>query len=270
MRFLVITAILAVAVYALVVAAMYFGQRRLMYFPSNDNPPPAAFGLADVSVELVETADGEALVMWYAEAAPDQPTLLFFHGNGGEMAHRWDRLAAYQEAGFGAAFLSYRGYGGSTGAPSETGLHMDADAAYGWLRDQGIAPEDIVIVGGSLGTGVAVQLAARAEAGALVLGAPYSATDDVAADVYPWLPVRLLMRDRFRSVDHIGVVEAPILIQHGTEDRVVPFASGQLLHRAAPDGARFVAIEGAGHEVLFDPMLWQGEIAFIQELRAAR
>ncbi len=267
MRILLILVVIAALLYAVVLVGMYLGQRQLMYFPSNDDPLPGDVGLAGVSVERLETRDGERLVLWHAEPAPGQPTILFFHGNGGEMAHRNGRFAAYQAAGLGVAFLSYRGYGGSSGTPTEAGLHMDADAAYGWLRDQGIAAEDIVVVGASLGTGVAVQLAARAEVAALVLGAPYSATDDVAAGVYPWLPVRLLMRDRFRSVDHIGSVRAPILIQHGTADTVVPFASGQALHGAAPQGTRFVAIEGAGHEVLFDPSLWQGEIAFIRDLR---
>ncbi|WP_224817183.1 alpha/beta hydrolase [Hasllibacter sp. MH4015] len=270
MRILILLAVGAVAFYVLIALGMYLGQRRFMYFPTNDNPPPEAVGVPDARVEAVETADGEVLVLWYAEADAGQPTVLFFHGNGGEMAHRSGRFAAYRAAGFGVLFVSYRGYGGSTGRPSEAGLHADAEAAYGWLRDRGVAPEDIVIAGASLGTGVAVQLAARHPVGALVLGAPYSAADDLAADIYPWLPVRLLMRDRFRSVDHIGAVEAPILIQHGTEDRVVPHRSGEALYQAAPEGTDFVSMPGAGHEVLFDPSLWQSEIAFIQRVRGDR
>ena len=269
MRFLMIFALSVAALYGVVLLAMFFGQRSFMYFPSTENPSPEAVGLRDVAVEAVETSDGETLVLWYGEAAPGQPTVLFFHGNGGEMAHRWDRFATYQRAGFGVVFVSYRGYGGSTGRPFEAGLHRDADAAYGWILEQSVAADEIVIVGASLGTGVAVQLAARREARALVLGAPYSGTDDVAAAVYPWLPVRLLMRDRFRSVDYIGSVEAPILIQHGTADRVVPYASGQVLYQAAPEGTEFVSVEGAGHDLLFEARLWEREVAFIRRVGAA-
>lgn len=250
-------------IYLVAAAGMFVLQRQLQYFPSRHNPAPAALGLADVAVAALVTPDGESLVLWYAPAAAGQPTILYFQGNGGEIADRADRLAAYRAAGFGVAFLSYRGYGGSTGSPTETGLLTDARTAYDWLAARGIPPEKIALVGESLGTGIAVRLAAERPVGAVVLGAPYATAVGVAADIYPWLPVRLLMKDQFRSIDHIGAVTAPLLILHGTDDRVIPFASGDALFAAANDPKTFVALPGAGHEALYQPATWAEETAFL-------
>lgn len=258
---LILTALL---LYVGAAAVMYLLQRQLMYFPSSVQHDPADLGLSGVAVETLTTSDGETLILWYSPAAPSQPTILFLHGNGGEIGDRAGRFRTYQEAGFGVAFLSWRGYGGSTGAPSEAGFLIDGRTAYQFLLDQGIADEAIVLVGESLGTGIAVQLAAEKRVGALVLGAPYSATADVAADHYPWLPVRILMKDQFRSIDHIGAVTAPILIQHGTADRVVPYKFGRRLLDAAPDTTTFIDLEGAGHDALFDAQTLANEVAFIR------
>jgi uncharacterized protein len=257
-----------VLIYLVAAAGMFVLQRQFQYFPSRQNPAPAAVGLAGVTAEALATPDGETLVLWYAPAAAGQPTILYFHGNGGEIADRADRLAAYRTAGFGVAFLSWRGYGGSTGQPTEGGLLTDARTAYDWLIARGIPPEKIALVGESLGTGFAVQLAAERPVGAVVLGAPYAAAVDIAADLYPWLPVRLLMKDQLRSIDHIGAVTAPLLILHGTTDRVIPFPQGQALFAAANDPKTFTALSGAGHEALYDPAIWALEIAFLHSIFA--
>jgi uncharacterized protein len=257
---------LLVLAYAAICAVMYAYQRDLQYFPSRNAPAPADLGLAGVQVERLLTSDSEEIDLWYAPAAPGKPTILFFHGNAGEVADRAPRLAAYQAAGYGAAFVSYRGYGGSTGSPSETGFLQDARAAYYWLLAQDVPYQQIVVVGESLGTGVAVQLAATVPVGAIVLEAPYTAAVDVAAGAYPWLPVRWLMKDQFRSIDEIGLVNAPLLILHGTDDAVIPFAQGQALFVAANEPKSFVPLESAGHDALFDPALWQQEIDHIDRL----
>ncbi|MEM7318010.1 MAG: alpha/beta fold hydrolase [Pseudomonadota bacterium] len=254
--------------YLTALAGMYVFQRQLQYFPSHNTPDPSSLGLSGVTVENLVTRDGETLVMWHAPAPEGQPTLLFFHGNGGEIADRADRLRAYTDAGFGVAFLSWRGYGGSTGAPGETGLLTDAHTAYDWLIARNTPPEKIVVVGESLGTGVAVRIAAERDIGALILGAPYSAAVDIAARRYPWVPVRLLMKDQFRSIDHIAAVTAPTLILHGTEDRVVPFASGQRLYEATTAPTIFATLEGQGHEALYHPATWAREIEFTQNVLA--
>ena len=255
--------------YLLVLAGMFTLQRQLQYFPDTSHRPPESVGLQGVKVIALTAADGVTSDLWVAPAQPGKPTVLFFHGNAGAVADRADRLRATLSQGFGAAFLSYRGFGPSRAEITEPGLIADADAAYAWLRAQGIAPGQIMVVGESLGTGVAVQIAARHPVGAVALAAPYTSTADVAAAVYPWLPVRLLMHDQFRSDLFIGQITAPILIQHGDADVVVPYRFGQALHALAPQGTQFVTLPGLGHEAIFDPKAWARELAFFAGVAAA-
>lgn len=249
--------------YATLLSGMYLWQRDLQYFPTHRDPAPQTLDLAGVQRMALATPDGEILVLWTSPARADRPTVLFLHGNGGEIADRADRLAFYQSRGFGVAFLSWRGYGGSTGTPSEAGLLTDAKAAYDHLRSHGVTPDRIVLVGESLGTGPAVQLAAANPVGAVVLEAPYSAAVDIARAAYPWLPVGLLMKDQFRSRDHIGAVRAPILILHGEADRVIPPGFGRRLFDAARDPKTFLSLGPVGHEALFDPATWAAGADFI-------
>jgi uncharacterized protein len=266
MQMLRLTLILFAAGYLALAAAMFLFQRQLQYFPTQRAPSPADAGLSDVQVASLATPDGETLVLWYVAAASGKPTILFFQGNAGEIADRAPRFSLYRAKGYGVAFLSYRGFGGSTGSISETGLITDALTAYDWLLAQGIAAQRIAVVGESLGTGVAVQLAAKRPVGAVVLEAPYTAAVDVAAGLYGWLPVRLLMQDQFRSKDHIAAVTAPLLVLHGTKDRVIPFALGQDLFAAANEPKQFIALAEAGHEALFDPATWAQEVVFLDKV----
>lgn len=259
--------IVAAGLYLVALGLVFVFQRQLQYFPGVAGPAPETVGLKDVQVVALSTPDGETLVLWYAPARAGQPTLLYFQGNAGEIADRPLRFDFYRSRGFGVAYLSYRGYGGSTGKISEPGLISDAETAYDWLLQQGIPGADIALVGESLGTGVAVQLAARREVGALALEAPYTAATDVAAAIYWWLPVRLLMRDQYRSIEHIAGVTAPLLIQHGDRDAVIPFALGQALFDAAPMAQKsFIRLPGLGHEALFQPETWAREAAFFDDL----
>ena len=242
--------------YLIVLLYMYLQQRSLQYFPSREGLSPQGVGLSDVSEERVNTPDGETIVLWHAAAKPGMPTILFFHGNGGEISGRHDRMAFYQAQGIGALFVSCRGYGASTGKISEQGFMTDAFTAYDFLRERGVAPEEIAVVGESLGTGVAVQLAAQHPVAALVLEAPFTAAVDVAADIYPWLPVGLLMKDQYRSRDFIGKVKAPLLILHGDADRVIPVAHGRRLFGMANDPKELVILAGESHDAISSPAVW--------------
>jgi len=252
--------------YAVALSGIYAFQRDLQYFPTRRDPPPEATGLDGVDRVALPPPDGETLVLWVSPAKGDRPTLLFLHGNAGEIADRADRFAFYQAQGYGVAFLSYRGYGGSTGAPSEPGLLTDAKAAYDHLRQQGIAPDRIVLVGESLGTGPAVITAAANPVAAVVLEAPYSAAVDIARRAYPWAPVGLLMKDQYRSRDHIAAINAPLLILHGQKDGVIPQGFGRRLFAAARDPKTFLSLGPVGHEALFSPATWAEEAAFIDRL----
>lgn len=266
MGFIKLTLVTFGLLYASALSGMYVIQRDLQYFPSDRDPSPQEVGLTGVERVSLTTPDGETLVLWYAPPAKRRPVILFLHGNAGAMPDRAARLAFYQSRGFGAAFLSYRGYGGSTGRPSEAGLLIDAKTAHDHLRGLGVAAEQIVLVGESLGTGVAVQTAAQNPVGAVVLEAPFSAAVDIARAQYPWLPVGLLMKDQFRSRDHIAQIRAPLLILHGAADRVIPQGFGKRLFEAAIDPKTFLSLGPVGHEALGAPATWAEEARFIDRL----
>ena len=257
--------IIAAVAYLVILLFMFLQQRNLQYFPSRLGAPPGEVGLHGVSEERITTPDGETIVLWSAPAKPGLPTILFFHGNAGELSSRAARMAFYQAQGFGALFVSYRGFGGSTGVISEQGLMTDAFAAYDTLISRGVAPGMIAVVGESLGTGVAVQLAAQRPVGAVALEAPYTATVDVAAATYWWLPVRLLMKDQFLSRNWIGKVTAPLLVLHGARDSVIPASQGQSLFALANDPKQLVILPGADHDVIGSPEVWEREAAFFRE-----
>jgi fermentation-respiration switch protein FrsA (DUF1100 family) len=248
-RLLAAVLLVAVGAYAVVLAFLYFDQRQMIYFPpAADTAIPDPAGPA-VEVVTIETADGERLNAFWRPAEPGRPTFLFFGGNADSIAlqtGRWSRIA---EAGAGFLAVAYRGYSGSTGQPTEAGLHADGAAAYTWLA-QRVAAGDIVIHGFSLGSGVAVKLAAEREAGALVLEAPFTASVDVGSETYPWVPVGLLMKDQYRSRDWISDVDEPLLILHGDADTVIPFHHGQMLFDMAGEPKTFVRMAGSDHNTL--------------------
>lgn len=235
-----------VGLYIVAGAALYAGQRRLLYPADPTRIVPASIGLDVAEVEL-RTPDGERLIAWHAEAAPGQPTILYFHGNGGNLAARRDRIALYRGAGYGLLMLSYRGYSGSTGHPTEASNIADAKLAYRWLRDRGVRAEDIVIYGESLGTGVAVQVAAAEPIKGLILDAPYTSIADAAQRHYPWIWVKPFMADRYDSIDVIDQVKAPLLVLHGARDRIVPVDMGQAIFDRANEPKKIVIFPEAGH-----------------------
>lgn len=262
MSFLRTTLITAALIYLALLLAIYLLQRHLLYHPARTQASPEEVGLSGVEVINLATQPGEKLIAWYSPAKGNQPTILFFHGNAGDIAGRSERFAYYQRAGYGVMFLSYRGYGGSTGSPSETGLISDANAAYDWLVRNGVPASRIALVGESLGTGVAVQLAARKPVGAMALEAPFTSTADVARLSYWWLPVGLLMKDQFKSIDYLKDVHVPILVMHGTDDRLIPVEMGKALYAAANDPKEFVALANGTHGSIFSEQVWQREIGF--------
>jgi uncharacterized protein len=252
-------------VYLAIVAVMYFAQRSLMYFPEARRTAPAQAGLPEAEEVVLDTADGERVIIWHIPPRGDQPVLLYFHGNGGALRYRVDRYRALTQDGTGLVLLSYRGYGGSSGRPSESGLIEDARAAYAFAAER--YPR-LVVWGESLGSGVAVAIAAEKAAEKkvvrLVLEAPFASAVSVAASVYPWVPVRFLMKDQFRSDLRIGNVSAPVLMVHGDRDTVIPIESGERLYALAHDPKRFLRVPGAGHEDL-GPRAIEAMRAFVAE-----
>jgi len=235
--------------YAAFVALLYFTQRSLQYFPDRFRTLPAAAGLPQVAEVLLDTTDGERVIVWHVPPRGEKPVILYFHGNGGSLRWRVERFRALTADGSRLVALSYRGYGGSSGRPSEAGLMDDAQAAYAFAAALYPAGR-IVIWGESLGSGLAVALAAQKPVGRVVLESPFTSAADVAAAMYWFVPVRWLMKDQFRSDLMIGKVTVPVLVLHGERDRVVPIALGERLYGLITAPKRFVRFPGAGHNDL--------------------
>lgn len=244
MAFVKWTFIFVAAGYLGLGALMYVAQRSLMYFPDRARTPPAAAGFSQAQEVWLGTADGERVLAWHVPPRGDKPLVVYFHGNGGALNLRADRFKRLTAEGIGLLALSYRGYGGSSGKPTEAGLIADARAAYAYAAER--YPR-IVLWGESLGTGVAVALAAEQPVARVILDAPFTSTADVAADLYWFLPVRLLMKDQFRSDQRIRNVAAPVLILHGEADRIVPIHYGERLLAMIPGKKLMVRFPGGEH-----------------------
>lgn len=231
--------------YLALAALMYFAQRSLMYFPETVRTPLAAAGFPQAQEVWLNPSDGERIIAWHVPPRDDKPVVLYFHGNGGSLRLRVDRFQKIAAAGVGLLAVSYRGYGGSTGTPTEAGLIEDARAAYAFAAERYAGR--IAVWGESLGTGVAVALASEQPVTHVILDAPYTATVDVAADLYWFLPVRLLMKDQFRSDLRIKQVKAPVLILHGDGDDIIPIKYGERLLAMVPGEKRLVRYAGGYH-----------------------
>lgn len=239
--------IIAVGIYLVVGLAMYLGQRKLIYLPETQRRLPANARLDGVAERVIETHDGERVIAWYAKARKGQPTLLYFHGNAGSLDSRSERIRKYKNGGRGIFMMSYRGYSGSTGSPSEQANVADGKRAFDTLVAEGVAPHDIIIYGESLGSGVAVQVAAARSPGGIILDAPYTSIVDIAAGQYPWLPVRPMLRDRYESDAYIASVHCPLLIVHGEKDDVIPVTMGRKMYELANAPKDIVTFKSAGH-----------------------
>ena len=232
--------------YAALVLLVYLAQRSLMYFPDRVRTPPSVAGLPQAEELVLDSADGERIIAWHVPPRGDRHVVIYFHGNGGALVLRADRFRALIADGTGLLAVSYRGYGGSSGSPSERGLIADAAAAYAFAAAR--YPVDrIALWGESLGTGVAIALAADHPVSRLILDSPYTSAADVGAAVYPFLPVRFLIKDAFHSDRRIGAVHAPILILHGARDDVVPIAYGERLLKLANEPKRLIRFPLGGH-----------------------
>jgi fermentation-respiration switch protein FrsA (DUF1100 family) len=241
------TFIIAAVGYLSLGGLMFFAQRALMYFPEAVRTAPAAAGLPRAE-EVTLDSGTETIIVWHLPPRGNKPVVLYFHGNGGALRLRADRFKKLAAGGIGLIGVSYRGYGGSTGQPTEAGLIEDARAAYAFAAAR--YPGRIAAWGESLGTGVAIALAAEKPVSRLILEAPYSSTVDIAAAQYWFLPVRLLMKDQFRSDLRIARVTAPVLIIHGDADRIIPIQYGQRLFSLIPGKKRMVRFPGGGHNDL--------------------
>ncbi len=242
-------AAIAFVFYVALAATVYFAQRSLMYFPDTAHVMPADAGLPEANEVPLTAADGTQIHVWHVAARDNKPVIIYFHGNGGSLPGRVDRFRRLIKDGIGLVGVEYRGYGGSGGTPTEQGLIADAQAAYAFATAR-YPVSQIVVWGESLGSGVAVALAAEKPVVRVILEAPFTSTEAVGARHYWYLPVRLLMKDQFRSDERIGKVTAPLMIMHGVLDRTVPYAMGEQIFELANRPKHIVRFLDGGHEDL--------------------
>ncbi len=250
------------ALYGAVVLVMGVFQRDLLY-PDID-PRPAKPGYETISLQ---TADGLTLQAGYRAPRPGMPTLVFFHGNAMVWPQSTCCTSAAATAGYGLLLAEYRGYNGNPGEPTEQGLYADGRAALAWLAAQGTLPEDTVLVGYSLGSGVATQLASEISPRALILLSGYARIVDVAGGKYPLLPVGSLLLDRFDNVDKIGQIDVPVLLVHGAADELVPLEQARAMEAAQP-AAQLIILPGGGHhEAAESDVMQERQVEFLHALK---
>jgi fermentation-respiration switch protein FrsA (DUF1100 family) len=238
--------------YALVAAAVYVFQDRLLFLPNLPSrevlATPATGGLSFEPVAL-RTSDGLSLDGWFVHAEKARGTVLFFHGNAGNISHRMESLRVFHALELDTLIFDYRGYGRSEGRPTEDGTYRDAEAAWSHLvNERGVSAERIVLFGRSLGAAVAAELATRHRAAGLILESTFTSVPDFGARVYPWLPVRWLSRLHYDTLARLPRVDVPVLVVHSPDDEIIPYAQGRRLFDAAREPKRFLEIRGGHNE----------------------
>jgi uncharacterized protein len=261
--------LIAAASYAGVGGLLFGMQASLIYYPHLGRDiveTPAARGLPFEDVAL-RTSDGVTLSAWWVPAPQPRGVVLLFHGNAGNISHRIDYLAMFARLGYSTLIVDYRGYGLSTGEPSEEGTYRDAEACWAWLEARGVAARDIVVFGESLGGGVATWIAERRTPRALVLASTFTSIPDLAESIYPYMPVRLLSRIHYDNLARLPEITAPVLVMHSPDDEIVPYSHAERLFAAALPPKRLIALAGGHNEgLVFRRAGWIEDLAaFLEE-----
>jgi fermentation-respiration switch protein FrsA (DUF1100 family) len=236
-----------------VIATMYLGQRSMIYFPDQTEPHPHDHGLPRMeSIRIAVDDSVEILAWWHAPAGDTQPVLVYFHGNAGHIGERDYKIREMVEIGYGVLLATYRYNAGAGGKGSEQALLADARRAIEFVKSHGIAENRIVLYGESLGSGVAVAMAAEHDVAGLILETPYSSIVEVAHSRYWFALAKWLIHDRYDSLARIGKVRAPILLFHGDADTTIPMRFGERLYDAAPEPKEAHYYPGGRHTDLYD------------------
>ncbi|MEP2990670.1 MAG: alpha/beta hydrolase [Parasphingorhabdus sp.] len=243
---------ISIGIYLILLLLVFLFQRHLLYLPDQFVPDELHLNKMDVTSMVIQSGpDGDIRSLWRVPLRDNSPVILFLHGNAGSHYDRIPVIQAIAQEGAGVLVVGYPGYGSNPGSPSEQALYAAAQANFDWLISQSIAPGRIVIVGESLGSGVAAHLATQNEAAGLILIASYTGMDDMAQRQFPIFPAKWLATDRFRSIERIDQIDMPLSWIHGTADELIPFAMGQQLFNAAKDPKTGHAIEQGEHNDLW-------------------
>lgn len=259
--------------YALLVALLWLLQSRFIYYPGMGREvvtTPSAHGAPYDDLTL-ETSDAEKLNAWWVPAEAPRGAVLLLHGNAGNISHRVDYALMFRRLGYSTLLLDYRGYGKSTGSPTEQGTYLDAESAWRWLTITRRVPErDIVVFGESLGGGVASWLAARHPVRALILASTFTSAVNLGAELYPFLPVRLVSRFRYDTLARLRDVRAPVLVAHSRGDEIIPFSHGRRLFETASEPKAMLELTGGHNQgLVFAREEWVKQLAAFLDASAS-
>jgi uncharacterized protein len=220
-------------IYFLVLVFLYFYQRSLLYHPNENNYSGDKISV-DIEKVKIQTADNIELLGWYHEKnLKDYKTLVYFHGNAGSLENRIHKLNHFQDMNINFLIIAWRGFNGNKGKPSERGLYLDGKSAIDWLKKKGVDEKNLILYGESLGTGVATHLAQNKNYAGVILETPFTSMIDAAKNFYPYIPVNLLLKDKFENYKKVKNINSPILIMHGEVDQIVPFSMGKKIYEIA-------------------------------------
>jgi fermentation-respiration switch protein FrsA (DUF1100 family) len=230
---------------------MFFFQRTFMYHPKvkNLDPTPIAFEYQEV---FIPSGKDIELRSWFSFKPKNKKTILFFHGNAGELHARVYKLNKFSNINLNFLIIAWRGFSGNNGKPTEKGLYQDAKKAVEWLEAKGINKKDIILYGESLGTGVAVELASKDNFSGVILESPYTSMVDMGKRFYPFVPISLLQRDRYNSLKKIKKIKSPLLVLHGKADTLVPFYMGRKIYETAHEPKFSYFPDFDNHMMLYD------------------
>jgi uncharacterized protein len=253
-------------IYFFILSFIYLFQRNLLYHPGENNYSGDKLFVTIEKVKI-NTQDSIELLSWYHNKnLNDYKTILFLHGNAGSLANRIHKINHFKEMNVNFLLLSWRGFNGNKGKPTETGLYEDAHSAIKWLKSIGVLEKNIIIYGESLGTGVAIEVAQNKNFGGIILESPFTSMIDAAKEKYPYLPVKFLLKDKYESDKKIRNIKSPILIMHGKVDKLVPFYMGKKLYDLANEPKYFYFSEYDNHMMEYNEKLLKHLKGFIKSL----
>ena len=257
---------LAVLVYLIISFILYNSQRSLLYHPTENN---YSGDMLKVSIEKIKIKndDNIELLAWYHEKNIEKyKTILFLHGNAGSLENRIHKINHFKDMNINFLLIAWRGFNGNKGKPTEKGLYEDARSAVAWLKSKGIKENNIVIYGESLGTGVATEIAQKKNFAGVILESPFTSMIDAGKTKYPYLPVRLLLKDKYESNKKIKNINSPVLIMHGKVDKIVPFYMGEKMYELANQPKYYYFSDYDDHMMEYNEKLLMELKAFISSL----
>lgn len=236
-----------IAVYMLFVTWLYINQRNMMYHPEKETHAIEHYKLKNTDEIRLTTDDGIDLQVWYHKPANNEPMTIFLHGNAGNLEDRVDKLKQLIEMGYGFIIPAWRGFGKSKGSPTMQGLYLDAEAVVDFVKKRGYKLSNTIMIGESLGTGIATEMATRYKFKGLFLITPYKSIAERAEELYPAMALKWLTKDNFNVIDKISAINQPVLIIHGTSDKVVPYSHAVSIFNRAQEPKKFITYPNIGH-----------------------